>query len=135
MVYKEDRHDQEDAYILEGYRRLYWNSVDEDLYRADFDRKMIETKLTGKKLLYEDYYCQSRTQTQIMKKLVDEEYITERNVRHKLKSYEKDRVNFNCTLGAAPMSCLRTFLKTRSETKEKIKHYLTEVEMKELDED
>ena len=72
---------------------------------------------------------------QIMKKLLGEEYITERNVRHKLKSYEKDRVNFNCTLGASPMSCLRTFLKTRPETKEKIKHYLTEMEMEELDED
>lgn len=134
MVYKEDRHDASDAYILEGFRRLYWYTVDENMNRADFDRMMIEAELSGVSFSYEDYFCPHKLQARLMEELLSEKYTTPRNARNSLKSYEKDRVRFNCSLGASPFSSIQSYIKNHSASKKKFEQYLTEDEIKELDE-
>lgn len=134
MVYKEDRYEAVDAYILEGYRRLYWYAVDKNMNRADFDRKMIEVELSGGSLSYEDYFCPHKLQERLMKELLSEKYTTPRNARNSLKSYEKDRVSFSCSLGASPFSSIQSYIKNHPASKKKFEQYLTEDEIEELDE-
>lgn len=134
MVYKKDRADIDASYMREGYRRLYWYAVDKNLYKTEYDRMIIESDLTGEKFLYEDFYCPSKLQTKILENLVDEEYITPRKVRHKIPEYSKRAVKASCTLGCSPFSCLSVFLNKHKETFKKIKQFLTQKDIEELDE-
>lgn len=134
MVYKEDRHVAGDAYVLEAFRRLYWYTVDENMNRADFDRKMIEAELSGVSFSYEEYFCPHKLQERLVDELLSEKYTTPRNARNSLKSYEKDRVRFSCSLGASPFSSIHSYINRHPLSKKKFEQYLTEDEIKELDE-
>lgn len=133
MIYKKEGAEVDQSYMSEGYRRLYWYAVDKNLQKIEYDRMIIESDLTGEKFLYEDFYCPSQLQTRILENLVNEEYITKK-VRHKIPGYSKRAVKASCTLGCSPFSCLSVFLNKHKETFRKIKQFLTQKDIEELDE-
>lgn len=133
MIYKKEGLEVDQAYMREGYRRLYWYAVDKNLQKIEYDRIIIESEVYDKKFSYTDYYCPSKLQTRLLEELVNEEYTTKTGRIH-IPNYTKNTVRQSCTLGCSPFSCLSTFLSKRKETETKIKRFLTEKDIEELDE-
>ena len=121
MVFVESHQDVAEAYIIEGLRRLWAASVDENGISVNFDYEFHHCPVKGTThyIPYEDVYCPDILQTEIINDLLNEDYYTPTGKIYKLnRTRYEQQIRCNCVLGASPWSCKRTFLDKHPKFKE-----------------
>lgn len=113
MIFVSSHDDVAEAYIIEGLRRLWAASVNDNGVSVNFDYEFNHCPVKGKThyIPFEDVYCPDELQIKILNDLLKEDYCTPSGKIHKLnKTRYEDRIRCNCTLGPSPWSCKRTFI-------------------------
>ena len=120
MIFVNSEKDVLNAYIMEGLRRLWEVSVDENGEFANLDYSFNHSPKNGKQVLipFEDVYCPDYLQLQIINELINEPYCTPSGKVYKLKKsrYEQS-IKYNVTLGPSPWSSKKTFIKNHPKFK------------------
>lgn len=104
------------AYVKEGFRRLYSASIDSNGQYVDFDEMYAKSPVDskGRKLIpFNDIFCFYHVQREIIDAVLNEPYCymyTNSNIKHKLKSHQKNSVLFELTFGPSPNSSIESFL-------------------------
>ena len=117
MIFVNSEKDIEEAYIMEGLRRLWAASVDETGKSVSFDYYYNISPRKGRTVMipYEDVYCPNELQTEIDNELLAEPYCTPTGKIHKLnKSRYETKIRFNTVLGPSPWSSKKTFVQNHA---------------------
>ena len=115
MIYVERGGNVTNAYIKEGFRRMYSASIDSNGQYVDFDALLAKSPVDyrGRKLIqFDDIFCFWYIQEEIRDTILNEPYwYIGYNTKHKLKDYLKKSVSFELTLGPSPNSSIESFLR------------------------
>jgi len=125
-------------YILECYRRLYFESVDKTGSRANFDMLYAAAMLAkrqnvpNEEIDYRKYYSPNSLQNKIINALVKEPYVTVNNktgnfVCHKLRKHEAQVVMNSVYLGCSPFSSFSGFCRSNPEFKKYYHEYCSDL--------
>ncbi len=121
MITVESLRELIDVYIVEAYRRVYSNSIDEFGNIGDYDilyNRKIKDKHGRIIIPYDDYYCPNSIQKEIIESLVDEPYkIRNYKTKHYLTMYEKQALKNNFYLGCSPCSKFKSFKRMHPDIK------------------
>lgn len=128
MIYHIKGQDIVSEYIMECYRRLYFNAVDKDSNRANFDLMYIK----GDFIDYNAYYCPDSIQKKIIENTLKEKYVTfhpktGNPVFHKLTKNQTQTVSASVYLGCSPFSSFEVFCKRNPNFKKYINDYLSDL--------
>lgn len=112
MIFVNSEKDAVTAYIMEGLRRLWSVSVDENGESVSFDYFYNHSpRIDGRvNVPYNDVYCSIEEQQNIINDLVKEPYCTPSGKIHKLKKFNVDTIKYNTTLGPSPFSSKERFI-------------------------
>lgn len=114
MIFVHSDQDVANAYIMEGLRRMWAASVDENGNFVSFDYYFNHSPKVGKQVQipFDDIYCPDYLQMKIINELLEEPYCTPTGKVYKLKkSRYEQTIRYNAVLGPSPWSCKRTFAK------------------------
>jgi hypothetical protein len=104
-----------DAYIFEGFRRLYSASIDSNGNYVDYDTLYANAPRDSHGricLPFDDIYCHHRLQNKIIDDITKEPYMyLGYKTVHRLKQTQRDSIRFNLTLGPSPNSSLESFIR------------------------
>lgn len=113
MIYVNSSNEIIECYLIEAYRRVYSNSIDEFGNVGDYDILYNQKKKDnyGRIIIpYDDYYCPDRIQREILESLKKEPYIIRNyKTKHHLTTYEKQVLNNSFMLGCSPCCTFKTF--------------------------
>lgn len=104
-----------DAYITEGFRRLYSASIDCNGNYVDYDVMYNEAPRDSAgriHLPFDDIYCNRHIQSKIIEDITKEPYMfLGYKTVHRLRKHQQDTIRFNLTLGPSPNSSLEAFIR------------------------
>lgn len=113
MIYVNSSKEILESYLIEAYRRVYSNSIDEFGNVGDYDvlyNKRNKDRYGRIIIPYDDYYCPDKIQTEIIESLKKEPYIIRNyKTKHYLTTYKKKSLSMNFNLGCAPCCTIRGF--------------------------
>lgn len=112
MIFVNSEKDVVDIYIMEGLRRLWSASVDENGETVSFDYFYNHSpKVNGKiHIPYDDVYCPFEEQIKIINDLVNESYCMPSGKTYKLKRAYANLVQCRTSLGPSPSSSKEHFI-------------------------
>lgn len=120
MIFVYSEKDIAEAYIMEGLRRLWAASVDENGNFVSFDYYYNISPRKGKTVMipFEEVYCPDYLQNKIVDELLEEPYCTPSGKIHKLnKTRYESSIRYSTVLGPSPWSSKKTFAQKHTKFK------------------